>query len=224
MTTSGDSRDTSGALIDISVPYSPTVPVWPGDTAYSCGWVARRESGSSINLGAITTSVHAGTHADAPLHVESDWAASESLPCDVFVGECVVLSLGASWNAEQLVTRGDIEARLSSGTMPARLLLHTGFSVGRGAFPATWPTLHADAITWLIAGGLRLFGTDAPSVDARDSKTLPVHRLLFTTGAYILENLSLDHVAPGRYELLAQPTALVGADAAPVRALLRQLR
>ena len=37
----------------------------------------------------------------------------------------------------------------------------------------------------------------------------------------IRKNLRLDGVVPGRYELLAQPLAVHGADAAPVRAMLR---
>jgi len=60
-------------LIDISIPLAPARPVWPGDTPYSCGWTSRRENGSSVNLAHLHFSAHAGTHADAPLHVESAW-------------------------------------------------------------------------------------------------------------------------------------------------------
>jgi arylformamidase len=44
---------------------------------------------------------------------------------------------------------------------------------------------------------------------------------LFDNGAYVLENIDLRAVAPGRYELIALPQRLAGLDAAPVRALLR---
>jgi arylformamidase len=37
----------------------------------------------------------------------------------------------------------------------------------------------------------------------------------------VLENLNLRAVTPGLYELLAAPLSIEGADAAPVRALLR---
>jgi arylformamidase len=39
----------------------------------------------------------------------------------------------------------------------------------------------------------------------------------------VLENLALNDVTPGEYDLLAQPLAVVGADAAPVRAILRPI-
>ena len=64
---------------------------------------------------------------------------------------------------------------------------------------------------------------DAPSVDARDSKTLAVHRALFGGGAVVLENLDLTEVEAGDYELTAYPLKIAGLDAAPVRAVLRRL-
>jgi arylformamidase len=63
---------------------------------------------------------------------------------------------------------------------------------------------------------------DAPSVDERESKTLDVHHALFGGGAFVLENLDLRGVTPGRYELVALPQRLEGLDAAPVRAVLRR--
>ena len=74
----------------------------------------------------------------------------------------------------------------------------------------------------LVARGLRLLGVDAPSVDARDSKTLEVHHALFEGGAYVLENLDLRDVEDGEHELIAFPLKLLALDAAPVRAVLRR--
>ena len=68
-----------------------------------------------------------------------------------------------------------------------------------------------------------MLGVDAPSVDPKDSKTLPVHHMLFSGNAYILENLDLRRVPVGPYELIALPLKLMALDAAPVRAVLRDL-
>ena len=73
----------------------------------------------------------------------------------------------------------------------------------------------------LLGRGLRLLGVDAPSVDPRTSKTLTVHHMLFSSNAYILENLDLRRVSPGPYELIALPLKYMALDAAPVRAVLR---
>jgi arylformamidase len=100
-------------------------------------------------------------------------------------------------------------------------LLRTGRTIGDGHFPAAWPVLSAAVAQDLAARGVRLVGVDAPSVDARESTTLDVHRALFGGGAFVLENLDLREITPGRYELIAFPQRLAGLDAAPVRAVLR---
>lgn len=217
-------------LRDISIPLSATTREWPGDHPFSCGWTLRIADGESVNLAAITTSFHVGTHADAPLHVHEGWPASEALALDAFVGEVVVIAMPDDIDVIPTLGRDEVEAMLSDalGTgasrVPERMLIRTGHSIARGAFPDAWPVLTTDAAHWLVDQGLRLWGVDAPSVDERTSKTLPVHHALLGRGAFVLENLDLRGIEPGRYELIAPPLAVDGADAAPVRALLRAHR
>jgi arylformamidase len=104
-----------------------------------------------------------------------------------------------------------------------RLLLKTGRTIAAGTFPPDWPTLSESCVRGLLGRGLRLLGVDAPSVDARDSTTLPVHHMLFGGGAFNLENLDLRRVPADAYELIAFPIRLMSLDAAPVRAVLREL-
>lgn len=207
---------------DISVPMSAATTEWPGDQPFSCGWTCRREDGSSVNLASITTSFHVGTHADAPLHVNSAWPASEALELDAFVGPVRVIELPADHDITQ-----DLEVEqmidLLGGIVPLRVLLRTGHSVASGTFPADWPCLSVSAAEWLVSQGLRLWGVDAPSVDRRESKTLDVHHALLGHNAFVLENVDLRDVPVGAYELCAPPLMVHGADAAPVRALLRSI-
>jgi hypothetical protein len=67
---------------------------------------------------------------------------------------------------------------------------------------------------------VRLVGTDAPSVDPVDSKTLDAHHAFVAGRVAILENVVLSDVAPGEYTLIALPLRLVEADSSPVRAVL----
>ncbi|MGH7710829.1 MAG: cyclase family protein [Gemmatimonadaceae bacterium] len=207
--------------IDISVPLAAHAPAWPGDTPYEARWTWSQEAGSSVNVSAITLSPHVGTHADAPYHVRRDWASSERLATDAFIGECTLVDVSQHRGELQLAALGEI-AEGGGGNVPERLLLRTGCSVAGGVFPEAWPWLAADAVRLLVARGLRLLGVDAPSVDARDSTMLDVHNALFAAGAFNLENLDLRQVAQGDYDLFAVPLAIVGLDAAPVRALLRR--
>ncbi|MBM3906754.1 MAG: cyclase family protein [Gemmatimonadetes bacterium] len=207
------------AFIDISVTVAPGTPEWPGDTPFSCGWTWRISDGESVNLSAIHTSPHVGTHADAPLHVRDGAAASDALPLDAFIGPAVVLDVSS---AEGELTRDDLR-RAGLTESPQRLLLKTGRSIASGAFPASWPALSAACAASLVAEGLRLLGVDCPSVDLKESKALAVHHALFDGGAFNLENLNLSIPAAGGYHLMAAPMKLGGLDAAPVRAVLRHL-
>ena len=57
-------------------------------------------------------------------------------------------------------------------------------------------------------------------MDDRESKSLDVHQMLFSGGAYNLENLDLRRVPSGAYELVALPIKIMNGDAAFVRAVL----
>jgi len=72
-----------------------------------------------------------------------------------------------------------------------------------------------------VARGLRLLGIDSASIDPADSKSLPSHQAVRAHGVRVLENLWLDAVPEGDYELIALPLKLMTADASPVRAVLR---
>ncbi len=174
-------------------------------------------NGESVNLSAITTSPHVGTHADAPLHVRDDAAPSDQLPLGAFIGAAVVIDV-TGYSGEL-----DRDALRAAGLKrtPARLLLKTSRSIAAGEFPEAWPALSDACTASLTAEGLRLLGVDCPSVDLRDSKKLLVHHALFNGGACILENLDLSLVAAGPYDLVAAPVKYGGLDAAPVRAVLR---
>ena len=89
-------------------------------------------------------------------------------------------------------------------------------------FPARWPRLEPGFAGWLRERGVTLVGLDVPSVDALESKGLPIHAELNRAGILILESLDLRGVEPGDYELIAAPLRIAGGDASPVRALLRK--
>jgi arylformamidase len=137
------------------------------------------------------------------------------------MGRCTVVDVSGETEPIGL----DRLAPLLEGTgRVERLLLKSGRTIATGAFPESWPTLTELCTRSLLGVGLRLLGVDCPSVDERESKTLPVHHMLFDGGAYLLENLDLRRVPPGEYELIAPPMKLMALDAAPVRALLRERR
>jgi arylformamidase len=202
---------------DATVPFDPRTPGWPGDVNMSCGWTMKRDRGDSVNLSSVTFSPHNGTHADAPLHVSDSGRSSDSLPVLPFNGLVHIVDVR---DLKEAITLEQLRERLRVDD-PLRIFLRTGACVAEGRFPNAWAWLDAEAARECVLRGLRLLGTDAPSVDAREAKTLSTHSACFDHGAWVLENLDLRDVAPGAYELRALPMLIQGIDAAPVRALLR---
>jgi arylformamidase len=205
-------------LHDISRTLGPDTAPWPGDEPVRIARTLTLAGGANVNLGAVTTSLHNGTHADAPFHVTDAGATIERMPLDAYVGPARLVeapedgALDAAW-ARRVLEEGAIE----------RLLVRTGsWERSGGVFPADFPVPSPEAARVLAGSGLRLFGTDAPSVDPVDSATLDAHHALIGAGVAILENLDLAGVPVGRYELIALPLRIAGGDASPVRAVLRE--
>jgi arylformamidase len=199
-------------LIDVTRPMVAGMPVWPGDPPCRCGWYARLP-GDVANGAELSFGAHTGTHVDGPLHVLEDGAPIGRVPLEAFIGPATVVDtghaagIGPEWLAAHLP--GHCE----------RLLLRTRAWDETG-FPERWPALAPAAARLLVTRGVRLLGTDAPSPDPFDSQDLAVHHVLLGAGIPIIENLLLDDVAPGAYELIALPLRLAEADASPVRAVL----
>jgi arylformamidase len=205
------------AVWDISPVISPDTPIFPGDTPYSQQWVSRIGPGCPVNVSAITMSPHVGAHADAPLHYGDGAAAVGSLDLDPFLGRCrVIHAIGRG----PLITEDHLSHAIDD--LPPRVLVRTCLETSirwSSAFSAFAP----ETISWLAGLGVRLIGLDTPSVDPAESKTLDSHRQLLAHDIRVLENLVLDGIEAGDYELIALPLKLAHADASPVRAVLRSL-
>lgn len=205
-------------LIDITRPLHNGTPEWPGDTPVAFDFVARIADGDAVNVGRLTVSPHNGTHADAPYHYHDQGIPIDEVPLDTYVGPARVVDV-RGWETitiEQLDALGAASAE--------RLLLRSGAWTSPDTFPETWPLMQPNVPAWLVTRGVKLIGLDAPSVDELTSKDLPIHLACSAAGLFIMENLLLDHVEPGDYELIALPLRLRGADGSPVRAVLRAMK
>jgi arylformamidase len=205
-------------LWDISPPVHADSPVFPGDARYGSVWAARIGPGCPVNVSTITLSPHTGAHADAPLHYDDAGAAAGALDLAPYLGRCRVvhaIGCGALVHWEHL-------AHALPG-LPERVLVRTY----RRAPVERWdPDLAAYAprtIERLADLGVLLVGIDTASIDPAPSKTLDSHQVVRRRGLRVLENLVLDDVPEGDYELIALPLKLTTADASPVRAVLREL-
>ena len=202
---------------DISPTVSPTAPLFPGDLPYSLEWTARLGPGCPVNLSAVHLSPHVGAHADAPLHYANGAPSIDEVDLAPYLGPCRVIH---ALNCGALIEIAHLQHL--SGDLPPRVLVrtrHRALTAWSEDFAAFAPA----TMGWLAAQGVRLIGLDTPSVDPAASKTLESHAGLLRHDMRVLENLVLDDVPEGDYELIALPLKLQGACASPVRAVLRSL-
>jgi arylformamidase len=182
-----------------------------------------KTKGASVNLGAISMSLHNGTHADARFHFDADGESIEKASLQTYLGRATVVDL---WRAfldskeKHLITIEDLRPSAEAIAATSRILVKTGRWTDSTVFPKQIPVIAADVPAWLQKNGVKLLGLDLPSVDEIDSKSLQNHHALAHSGIAIIESLDLSNVASGIYHLAALPLKIAGGDGAPIRAIL----
>jgi arylformamidase len=208
----------SRRLWDISQTLRPGLPVWPGDTPFSRGVRWTLGEGSPVNVGCFETTVHAGAHADAPLHYQAGGASAAEVGLDAYIGSCALVDARGCGAA---ITLAFVQEELPAP--PERVLFRTFERFPHHIWPPSFTAVDAGAIAFLAVKGVRLIGVDSPSLDPLDSKTMDAHLAVLAADMRVLEGLVLDDPPSGEYELIALPLKLAGLDASPVRAVLREL-
>ncbi len=204
-------------IIDISQTICEGIAVWPGDQEFRYDWKMQMRWGDSCNVSSVTMSLHTGTHLDAPAHFDDSGADIASVSLQHYIGPARVVELPVKEKIEE----SDLAALDWHGV--ERVIFKTrasNFPMDR--FDPTFVYLTEDGAKFLGRLGISLVGTDAPSIDAFESKELRAHKVLLRFKAAILEGVRLAHVMPGDYELICLPLKLAGLDGSPVRAILRR--
>jgi arylformamidase len=204
-------------LRDISPPITAALKVWPGDTPPSREILLDLEDGANLTLSTLRATVHLGAHADAPSHCGPGAPSIDARSLDYYLGPCEVIRVP--------VARGSriLPAAMEGPARAPRILFATGTFPDPTLFNEDFAALSRGLVDHLHLQGVRLVGIDTPSLDPFSSKDLPAHAACLRNDMAILEGLVLDGVPAGLYELIALPLRLVGFDASPVRAVLRDL-
>ncbi len=205
-------------IIDISQTVDSNTVVWPQDTPFSAEWVMKIQDGASCNVSTMRMSVHCGTHADAPYHFHEEGAKTGEVPIESFVGPCLVVAI----ESEDAIHSSDLQD--VDLNKYSRILFRTKRPCTATTWRDDFAYMGEDAAKILAASSVKLIGIDTPSMDPLSSKTLTAHKIMSQAGLIWIENLELGHVEPGEYELIALPLKLGASDAAPVRAILREMK
>lgn len=206
-----------GEWIDISQPLNNRLAHWPGDQPFHYHTPVTKEMTGSVNIGRIHTSTHVGTHVDAPFHYMNDGEKIIDLEIDRFIGPCKVIDLSEYEQIDEKALKSKVTEQTE------RLLIRTSLANNPERFPEDVPPVTYDGAAYMHSLGVKLVGVDTPSVDPITSKELIGHHALYKHDIYILENVMLDHVEEGDYELIALPLPLEEADGSLVRAVIRPI-
>ncbi len=208
-------------IYDISLTISPGLPIWPGDPALELELVQSMAEGASVNVTRISSSVHIGTHIDAPRHFFKDGLTIEQLPLEVLTGPCYVAQLpdGIEAITAEVLERTEITAemkRILFGTRNSHF-----WARGESAFQSDFVGITEDGAEWLVERGVRLVGVDYLSI-APYTDLMSTHLILLGKGIIVVEGLNLSRVMRGFYDLYCLPLKIAGCDGAPARAILVQ--
>ncbi|MCC7263334.1 MAG: cyclase family protein [Candidatus Latescibacteria bacterium] len=200
--------------IDLSYDLSPATPPFPGNPPVAVS-ILMAIPQAPLNASAFSTSLHTGTHLDAPFHFFAQGQTIEQLPPERCMGPAALLALPGC--------RQVLPAHLEPGQAAIRrcrkLVLDLGWARhwGEQCYFTEYPVLSPAAARLLVEWGVELLGADIPSVDYPPNES---HQILLGSGVLILENLTgLGQIGREQFHLLALPLRLTGRDASPVRAL-----
>jgi arylformamidase len=209
---------------DISVPlkqgmnYFPTDPAPPKIYRYH-----DVELGARVTMSMLEIISHTGTHIDSPLHFIPGGSTISDMPLEATIGPCRVIEIK---DRDKIKVAELVPHNIKKGE---RLLFKTRNS------PATYTSekfvedyvyLDGDAADYLVQKGIILFGLDNITIGhfKEPDNLNRTHRTLLSADVYILEDLAMEGVPPGEYELLCLPLLMWKGDAGPCRAILRPLK
>lgn len=201
--------------IDLTHPFGPSMPVYPGDPLSTLAQIATIEKDGFVDH-EINSAMHVGTHMDAPWHMLENGKKLSAISVEKFFGRGVLIDAhGKEKIGTELLSQVNIQAN-------DIVLILTGFDKKfRDAdYFEKYPELTEELAQKFVELKVRALGTDTPSPDQAPYK---VHKILLKAEILIIENLTnLEQLIGKKFELTALP-AKFETEAAPVRVIAKIL-
>jgi len=163
----------AGRIVDLTEPWSPESWPYPGHPGVT-EEILQTFPRDRINTWKVTTTMHTGTHVDAPLHCASRGIDVASIPFEKLVRPGYVVDLRDVATDWHVVTPEEVEERLPGPLEPEdALILRYGWQrFGRGhpdedaeTYFNRHPGPGRRLVEWLIERRVAWIGTDGPSFE-----------------------------------------------------------
>ncbi len=184
--------------------------VFPGDPSPEKKILMSIKDGAVCNLSELKMCNHNGTHVDAPFHFYEDGKTIDQLELDRFIGYAYVAEHTGDISADD--ARRILKAAKECEPASVERILVKGKAV-----------VTKEAAEVFAKEQIKLFGNESQTVGPEDAPK-DVHLIMLGAKIVLLEGIRLAEVPEGAYILHAAPLNLGGADGAPCRATLMDLR
>ena len=180
--------------------------------------------GDPYQVTTITTGMHAFTHIDTPLHIETDRESIDEIELQRLCGPAAVIDLTPVTVSQEITI--DLLRKRANHIEPGDIvLLKTNWDLLRDYTTREYwldaPFLSLDAADWLSQLPIPAVGFDFPQdqvireiPDRHPSPSeMPTHDLILRNGILLIEYLcNLDGLQANRVEVFALPLKLKGAE------------
>lgn len=203
-------------IIDLSQKFEKGMPQFPNTKPIHIEQIAQIAQGG-FRITELTSTVHNGTHCDAPAHCVEGGRTIDQLPLDTFVGEAVIIDADVENTRE--ISLDILEGvQINPGDI---VLIRTGYSKywGEERYVYDAPHLSEELAVELSKLDIKSVGIDFISPDTVDSTTSPVHKTLMRQNIPFIENLNnLDKIDRRRVFFSAAPLLIDKSDGGLARA------
>lgn len=170
---------------------------------------------------------HCGTHVDAPSHFIEGGKTIENIDVCQLMGRGLLLDMrhiapSHTFGVKDIqLWERDFGAIEADDIVIFRTGWHEKWALkpDHSAFLQDWPGLSAEGAAYLIAKGVKVFGTDALSLDAFGNAENPAHLAVLGNDNLIIENLANLEMLPAHFCFLALPLRIERGSASPVWAI-----
>lgn len=202
-------------IYDISMKVSYEMPVYKGKEAKRP--ILKVESdfqSGTVYESKIEMNLHTGTHIDRSLHMLEGGETVETLNLNQVITKCRVYDFT---HIQDKITMEDLKEKAI--VEEEFVLLKTKNSYQENLLENDFIYLEKSGATYLKEKKVIGVGIDALGIE-RSQPEHETHLTLLPAGIVILEGVCLKDIEEGEYLLVAAPINIIGAEAAPVRAVL----
>jgi arylformamidase len=214
---------TQSEWIDISYPIEDGMLYWPQEPEPP-SIITRSstvEEEGTVTMTEMVMNTHHGTHVDSPRHFMPEGIAIDEMPLDTIMGPARIIEI----KDKELVKPEELEPH---DIQPGEKILFKTVNSSyyrRGKFVEDFVHLRSEAASFLKEKRISVVGIDYLAIGSFKDRLelIKVHRILLSSGIWIIEALDLSNVTQGRYEIICLPVRIAQGDAAQARAIVRPI-